>query len=183
MNYLIIGSDCQARFYVDVTFKGELKRIKGPIDNCFLLTPLAIEYILSGKYLEDIKNKNFKISYKVYPGIDDSRSFNNMINVVHNDPSIEKFKKESEKRIKNFQNYFFDKDTILFMSITKEISSKIKEFNYLFEKYPFLNERLIFLLFKDANIENLDFFKNHKYLLLKEIFAFENPIILEENFI
>ena len=57
--YLIIGSDCFMRGIMGL-LRHYFKRIPGPIDNCKLLDPMGIDYILSGEYLEDIKDKNFQ---------------------------------------------------------------------------------------------------------------------------
>lgn len=58
--YLIIGSDCYMKKMME-TAPFAFERIPGPIDNVRLLDPMGIDYILSGEYLEDVKNQNFQV--------------------------------------------------------------------------------------------------------------------------
>ncbi len=162
MKYLIVGSDCFMRAQMD-EFCSSFERIPGPIDNCRLDSPMGIDYILSGEYLEDIKNKNFQIGeieneLQQYMFI-----FKDKIRVVHNDVNSEKFLYESIKRINNFKNNIFNIDIALCMSLNYRISKKVQEFQELFEKYPTL-QRINFFLPQWENIENSDFFNSYNLI-------------------
>lgn len=140
--YLIIGCNCYIREIMD-EFYYSFKRIPGPIDNCRLDNPMGIDYILSGEYLEDIKNKNFQVGeieneLQQYMFI-----FKDKIRVTHNDVTSESFLKNSIIRIDNFKNNIFNEDVTLVMSLNNNISKKVQEFQELFKKYPSL-ERVNF---------------------------------------
>lgn len=140
--YLIIGCNCYIREIMD-EFYYSFKRIPGPIDNCRLDNPMGIDYILSGEYLEDIKNKNFQVGeieneLQQYMFI-----FKDKIRVTHNDVASESFLKNSIIRIDNFKNNIFNEDVTLVMSLNNNISKKVQEFQELFKKYPSL-ERVNF---------------------------------------
>lgn len=160
--YLIIGSNCYTLGIMD-TIPFYFKRIKGPIDNQRLDNPMGIDYILSGEYLEDIKNKNFQVGeieneLQQYMFI-----FKDKIRVVHQDANSEKFLYESKFRINNFRNYIFNEDIFLCMSLSNNISKKVQEFQELFKKYPNL-ERVNFFLPTWENIENFDFFNSYNLI-------------------
>ena len=53
--YLIVGSDCFMKILMSENHF--FQRIPGQVDNCQLLDPMGIDYILSGEYLEDIKKE------------------------------------------------------------------------------------------------------------------------------
>ena len=106
--YLIVGSDCFM-----MTLMGEnhfFQRIPGPIDNCQLLDPMGIDYILSGEYLEDIKKQNFKIEPPLWAWNEYNFNFKDKIRVVHNNVTSEKFLYHSIERIENFKNNIFNED-------------------------------------------------------------------------
>ena len=80
--YLIVGSNCKMKWEMDKLFP-YVQRIPGPIDNCVLLDPMGIDYILSGEYLEDIKNKNYRIAEVINEK--PRFIFKNKIMNIHND--------------------------------------------------------------------------------------------------
>jgi hypothetical protein len=164
--YLIIGSDCFMRGIMDLS-KYPFKRIPGPIDNCKLLNPMGIDYILSGEYLEDIKDKNFQFQETKIESHLGNFIFKDKIRVEHNDATSESFLKNSIIRIDNFKNNIFNQDVTLVMSLNNNISKKVQEFQELFKKYPSL-ERAIFVALPWENIENLDFFNSYNLLDAKE---------------
>lgn len=163
MKYLIVGSDCFMRGKMD-KFQYSFERIPGPIDNCKLYSPMGIDYILSGEYLEDIKNKNFQIGEIENELQQYAFIFKDKIRVAHNDVNSEKFLYESIKRINNFKNNIFNMDVALCMNLNYHISKKVQEFQELFEKYPTLQRINFFLPFYE-NIENFDFFNSYNLIM------------------
>lgn len=163
--YLIVGSCCFMRGIME-TFRLSYKRIPGPIDNCRLLDPMGINYILSGEYLEDIKNQNFQcgvIEDELHQG---NFIFKDKIQVIHNDVTSESFLKNSIIRIDNFKNNIFNEDVTLVMSLNNNISKKVQEFQELFKKYPSL-QRVNFFLPTWEDIENFDFFNSYNLLSIE----------------
>ena len=165
--YLIVGSDC---FMMILMSENHFfQRIPGPIDNCQLLDPMGIDYILSGEYLEDIKKQNFKIEPPLWSWNEYNFNFKDKIRVVHNDVTSEEFLNHSIERIKNFRNNIFNENIYLCMGLTNYISTKVESFKELFKKYPNL-ERINFFIFdrpyEKIAIENFDFFNS--YNLLKD---------------
>lgn len=163
--YLIVGADCfMCNLMNSFSF---FQRIPGPIDNCLLLDPMGIDYILSGEYLEDIKKQNFKASISLCKNHEYNFNFNDKILVVHNDVTSEKFLYNSLERIKNFRNNIFNENIYLCMSLTNYISTKVESFKELFKKYPNL-ERINFFIFdrpfEKIAIENFDFFNSYNLI-------------------
>lgn len=163
--YLIVGSNCFMRGIME-TMPSYFKRIPGPIDNCILLDPMGIDYILSGEYLEDIKNQNFQVGEIEHESHQCNFNFKDKIKVVHNDATSESFLYNSIIRIDNFKNNIFNEDVILCMSLNNNIYKKVQEFQELFKKYPSL-ERVNFFLPKWKNIENFDFFNSYNLLSIE----------------
>ena len=163
--YLIVGADCFIRPLMNRFFFFE--RIPGPIDNCVLLDPMGIDYILSGEYLEDIKKQNFKASIPLCKNHEYNFNFNDKILVVHNDVTSEEFLNHSIERIKNFRNNIFNENIYLCMGLTNYISTKVESFKELFKKYPNL-ERINFFIFdrpyEKIAIENFDFFNSYNLI-------------------
>ena len=112
--YLIVGSNCKMRWEMD-KLSPYVQRIPGPIDNCVLLDPMGIDYILSGEYLEDIKNKNYRIAEVINEK--PRFIFKNKIMNIHNDLTSEDFLNHSIERIENFKNNIFNEDIFLVMSL------------------------------------------------------------------
>ena len=163
--YLIVGADCFILPLMNRLFFFE--RIPGPIDNCQLLDPMGIDYILSGEYLEDIKKQNFKASISLCKNHEYNFNFNDKILVVHNDVTSEEFLNHSIERIKNFRNNIFNENIYLCMGLTNYISTKVESFKELFKKYPNL-ERINFFIFdrpfEKVAIENFDFFNSYNLI-------------------
>ena len=161
--YLIVGSDCYMRNLMNRLFFFE--RIPGPIDNCWLRDPMGIDYILSGEYLEDIKNKNYKIELPIVHEY--NFNFNDMIQIAHNNVTSEKFLKHSIERIENFKNNIFNEDIYLCMSLSNGLSKKVESFKELFKKYPNLERVNFFIIerpFEKVAIENFDFFNSYNLI-------------------
>ena len=163
--YLIVGSDCFMMILMSENHF--IQRIPGPIDNCQLLDPMGIDYILSGEYLEDIKKQNFKASIPLCKNHEYNFNFNDKILVVHNDVTSEEFLNHSIERIKNFRNNIFNENIYLCMGLTNYISTKVESFKELFKKYPNL-ERINFFIFdrpyEKIAIENFDFFNSYNLI-------------------
>ena len=163
--YLIVGSDCYMRNIMNRLFFFE--RIPGPIDNCILLDPMGIDYILSGEYLEDIKKQNFKASIPLFSNHKYNFNFKNKIRVVYNDVTLEKILNHSIERIENFKNNIFNEDIFLVMSLTNDLSKKIESFKELFKKYPNLERINFFTIerpYEKVAIENFDFFNSYNLI-------------------
>lgn len=111
--YLIVGSDCYMRKLMDKFFF--FQRIPGPIDNCQLLDPMGIDYILSGEYLEDIKNKNYKTDLPLFSNHKYNFNFKDKIRVVYNDLTSEKILNHSIERIENFKNNIFNENIYIYV--------------------------------------------------------------------
>ena len=156
--YLIVGSNCKMRWEMD-KLSPYVQRIPGPIDNCVLLDPMGIDYILSGEYLEDIKNKNYRIAEVINEK--PRFIFKNKIMNIHNDLTSEDFLNHSIERIENFKNNIFNEDIFLVMSLYTGISAKIERFQELFSRYPSLERINFFMLDK---IKNFDFFNSYNLL-------------------
>lgn len=163
--YLILDSDCHLKILMSQNHF--FQRIPGPIDNCILLDPMGIDYILSDEYLEDIKNKNYKIEPPLWIGQEYNFNFKDKILVVHNDVTSEEFLNHSIERIKNFRNNIFNENIYLCMGLTNYISTKVESFKELFKKYPNL-ERINFFIFdrpyEKVAIENFDFFNSYNLI-------------------
>lgn len=166
--YLIVGSDCFMRGIMGV-YGYTYKRIPGPIDNCKLLDPMGIDYILSGEYLEDIKNKNFQFFETKIENHLGNFVFKDKIRVEHNNATSESFLKNSIIRIDNFKNNIFNEDIILVMSLNNNISKKVQEFQELFKKYPNL-KRVNFVKLPWEDIENFDFFNSYNLIATNKKF-------------
>lgn len=165
--YLIVGSDC---FMMTLMSENHFfQRIPGPIDNCQLLDPMGIDYILSGEYLEDIKKQNFKIEPPLWAWNEYNFNFKDKIRVVHNNVTSEDFLYHSIERIENFKNNIFNENIYLCMSLTNDISKKVEKFQEFFKKYPNL-ERINFFTFErpypyeKVAIENFDFFNSYNLI-------------------
>lgn len=165
--YLIVGSDCFMMMLM-----GEnhfFQRIPGPIDNCQLLDPMGIDYILSGEYLEDIKKQNFKIEPPLWAWNEYNFNFKDKIRVIHNNVTSEEFLYHSIERIENFKNNIFNENIYLCMSLSNDFSKKVESFKELFKKYPNL-ERINFFIFErpypyeKVAIENFDFFNSYNLI-------------------
>ena len=163
--YLIIGSDCYTREVMDrFSF---FQRIPGPIDNCILLDPMGIDYILSGEYLEDIKKQNFKASMPSCKHHEYNFNLNDKILVVHNDITSKEFLNHSIERIENFKNNIFNENIYLCMGLTNYISTKVENFKELFKKYPNLERVNFFTIerpYEKVAIENFDFFNSYNLI-------------------
>ena len=161
--YLIVGSDCFMKILMSENHF--FQRIPGPVDNCQLLDPMGIDYILSGEYLEDIKNKNYKIELPIVHEY--NFNFNDMIQNAHNDVTSEKFLNHSIERIENFKKNIFNEDVFLVMSLSNGLSKRVESFKELFKKYPNL-ERINFFIFdrpyEKIAIENFDFFNSYNLI-------------------
>lgn len=163
--YLIVGSDCFMGILMSQNHF--FQRIPGPIDNCILLDPMGIDYILSDEYLEDIKNKNYKIEPPLWIGQEYNFNFNDMIQVAHNDVTSEEFLYHSIERIENFKNNIFNENIYLCMNLSNGLSKKVESFKELFKKYPSL-ERINFFTvdipYEKVTIENFDFFNSYNLI-------------------
>lgn len=163
--YLILGSDCHLKILMSQNHF--FQRIPGPIDNSILLDPIGIDYILSGEYLEDIKNKNYKIEPPLWIGQEYNFNFKDKIRVVHNDVTSEKFLYSSIERIENFKNNIFNENIYICMGLTNSISMKVESFKELFKKYPNLERVNFFIIerpFEKVAIENFDFFNSYNLI-------------------
>ena len=163
--YLIVGADC---FMMTLMSENHfIQRIPGPIDNCQLLDPMGIDYILSGEYLEDIKKQNFKASMPSYENHEYNFNFNDKILVVHNDATSKEFLNHSIERIENFRNNIFNENIYLCMSLTNYISTRVESFKELFKKYPNLERVNFFTIerpYEKVAIENFDFFNSYNLI-------------------
>ena len=165
--YLIVGSDCFMKTLMSENHF--FQRIPGPIDNCQLLDPMGIDYILSGEYLEDIKKQNFKIEPPLWAWNEYNFNFKDKIRVIHSNVTSEEFLNHSIERIKNFRNNIFNENIYLCMGLTNYISTKVESFKELFKKYPNL-ERINFFTFErpypyeKVAIENFDFFNSYNLI-------------------
>ena len=163
--YLIVGADC---FMMTLMSENHfIQRIPGPIDNCQLLDPMGIDYILSGEYLEDIKKQNFKIEPPLWAWNEYNFNFKDKIRVVHNNVTSEKFLYHSIERIENFRNNIFNENIYLCMGLTNYISTRVESFKELFKKYPNLERVNFFTIerpYEKVAIENFDFFNSYNLI-------------------
>ena len=165
--YLIVGSDCFM-----MTLMGEnhfFFFFFGPIDNCQLLDPMGIDYILSGEYLEDIKKQNFKIEPPLWAWNEYNFNFNDKIRIIHNNVTSEDFLNHSIERIENFKNNIFNENIYLCMSLSNYFSIIVESFKELFKKYPNLERINFFTIerpypYEKVAIENFDFFNSYNLI-------------------
>lgn len=159
LKLLSIGGGCLALYLLGKD------RLQGPVDNVLIKTDKAIKLLLDNQYLAYIKsNKKKKIlkghDYKDWQDVPYLYNYEDNLIIIHNDPTTEKYLKNLNIRLKNFNAFYkkvkIDPEYYFIFTVPysmighnthEQIDNRLEKLILLFKKYNLL-DKVVFITSK-----------------------------------
>ena len=150
-HFMSLGICCDSLYFMKKL--GDDIRIPGPVDNC-AGNPESINYLLNGKFLNDIINENVTYENDGITTLNESKFL-----ITHNDFTSLKFKIGLRHRLLNLFQYIYnsqyDNSLWFVISITSFINNENELYKFINELPLYIKQKLIIIQGRENNYSNI----------------------------